>query len=104
VERVCFLARVRPDRLDEYRERHEHVWPEMRAALRAAGWGNYSIFLAADGLLIGYLETEDYQAALDAMAATEVNERWQAEMSGYFVTDGPPDQSFLRVTEIFHLD
>ena len=104
MERVCFLARVRPDRLDEYRARHESVWPEMRAALAAAGWGNYSIFLAADGLLVGYLETEDYQAALDAMAATEVNKRWQAEMSEFFVADGPPDQSFVRPAEIFHLD
>ena len=75
MERVCFLARVRPERLDEYRDRHNDVWPEMLAALRAAGWGNYSIFLAADGLLVGYLETDDYEAALAAMAATDVNKR-----------------------------
>jgi L-rhamnose mutarotase len=104
VERVCFLARVRPDRLAEYRERHKDVWPEMLAALRAAGWGSYSIFLAGDGLLVGYLETEDYQAALDAMAKTDVNRRWQAEMAEFFVADGPPDQSFHRLPEIFHLD
>jgi L-rhamnose mutarotase len=128
VERVCFLARVRPDRLDEYRERHRSVWPEMLAALTKTGWGNYSIFLAEDGLLVGYLETEhdpfcpypkgstwsdpskrimlaaDYQAALDAMAETDVNRRWQAEMSEFFVADGPPDQSFRRLDEIFHLD
>ena len=104
MERVCFLARVRPGRLDEYRERHRNVWPEMRAALTAAGWGNYSIFLTDDGLLVGYLETEDYKAALDAMAATDVNRRWQAEMSGFFVADGLPDQSFQRLDEIFHLD
>jgi L-rhamnose mutarotase len=103
VERVCFLARVRPDRLDEYRERHKTVWSEMRAALTTAGWGNYSIFLCEDGLLVGYLETDDYQAALDAMAATDVNRRWQTEMSGFFVTDGPPDKSFVRLEEIFHL-
>jgi L-rhamnose mutarotase len=105
VERVCFLARVRPDRLDEYRERHQHVWPEMLAALRETGWGNYSIFLADDGLLVGYLETEDYEAALAGMARTEVNDRWQAEMAGYFVNagDSRPDQSFLRLPEIFHL-
>jgi len=90
--------------LDEYREQHEHVWPEMRAALAEAGWGNYSLFLADDGLLVGYLETDDYQAALDAMAATEVNARWQARMAGYFVSDGPPDRSFLRLPEIFHID
>ena len=104
MERVCFLARVRPDRLEEYRARHESVWPRMRAALTKAGWGNYSIFLAGGGLLVGYLETEDYQAALDAMAGTEVNQRWQAEMSEFFVADGPPDQSFTRLDEIFHLD
>ena len=104
MERVCFLARVRPERLDEYRERHKDVWPEMLAALRAAGWGNYSIFLAHDGLLVGYLETDDYAAALARMAATGVNRRWQAEMTGFFVSDGPPDQSFLRLAEIFHLD
>jgi L-rhamnose mutarotase len=104
VERVCFLARIRPDRLEEYRERHEHVWPEMREALECAGWGNYSLFLADDGLLVGYLETDDYAGALDAMAVTGVNARWQTEMADFFVADGPPDRSFLRLPEIFHID
>ena len=106
MERVCFLGRVRAERLAEYRERHERVWPEMRAALRATGWGNYSLFLTEDGLLVGYLETEDYAAALDAMARTEINARWQEEMAPYFTgLDGRlPDQGFRRIDEIFHLD
>ena len=106
MERVCFVGRVRAERLQEYRGRHEAVWPEMLAALHDAGWGNYSLFLTQDGLLIGYLEADDYQAALDGMARTAVNGRWQAEMAPYFAElDGrPPDQSFLRIAEIFHLD
>ena len=104
MERVCFLARVRPERLAEYRERHKRVWPQMRDALRETGWGNYTLFLTDDGLLVGYLETENYQAAREAMAKTEVNERWQAEMSEFFITDGPPDESFTRIAEVFHLD
>src|SRR6266480_1668796 len=106
VERVCFLGRVKPERLAEYRARHEQVWPDMLAALREAGWGNYSLFLTGDGLLVGYLETQDYQAALDRMAATEVNTRWQRDMAPYFTElDGlPPDQGFKRVDEIFHVD
>jgi len=109
MERVCFLARVRPERLDEYRERHEEVWPEMLTALREAGWGNYTLFLGEDGLLIGYLETDDYQAALDRMARTEVNKRWQAEMAPYFADPGDgaaqaPDRRFGRIAEVFHLD
>ncbi len=67
MERVCFELQVRADRIDEYRERHRAVWPEMLAALSAAGWTNYSLFLRPDGLLIGYVETEDFEAAQRAM-------------------------------------
>jgi L-rhamnose mutarotase len=106
MERVCFLGRVRPERLEEYRERHARVWPAMLAALREAGWGNYTLFLTDDGLLVGYLETQDYQAALRRMALTDINSRWQEEMAPFFAAlDGrPPDQGFRRVEEIFHLD
>ena len=84
MERVCFQVRVRADRLDEYRARHRAVWPEMRAALSATGWTNYSLFLRPDGLLIGYLETADFEAAKRAMEETDVNARWQAEMAPLF--------------------
>jgi L-rhamnose mutarotase len=105
VNRYCFCLQVQPDKLDEYAERHRDVWPEMQAALRDSGWHNYSLFLRPDGLLIGYVEAEDLDAAQQAMAATEVNTRWQAEMTGFFAgIDGrPPDESFQLLPEIFHL-
>ena len=34
MERVCFVGRVREERLTEYREGHERVWPQTLAALR----------------------------------------------------------------------
>ena len=63
MERVCFLRKVKPDRLAEYKEWHKRVWPEMLDAIREAGWHNYSLFLREDGLLVGYFETPDYQGA-----------------------------------------
>ena len=106
MQRVCFLARVRPDRLEEYRAAHRAVWPEMTAALREAGWANYTLFLADDGLLIGYLETDDFNAARWRMEQAGVNARWQAEMAPFFadIGDQRPDEGFRRITEIFHLD
>ena len=99
MERVCFYLRVRPDRVGEYTERHRAVWPEMRSALRDAGWRNYSLFLRPDGLLVGYLETEDFAAARAAMERTDVNARWQAEMAPLF-----EEADFERLDEVFHLD
>ena len=78
------LLKVKPKRLVEYKRRHEAVWPEMRAALRETGWHSYSLFLQADGLLVGYLETDDFQAAIGGMAARDVNERWQPR-DGFFL-------------------
>ncbi len=106
MERVCFQLQVRPERLAEYRARHAQVWPEMVTALARTGWHNYSLFVREDGLLVGYFETPDLQAALAGMDATEVNARWQAEMAEFFVElgDARPDTGFLRLAEVFHLE
>jgi L-rhamnose mutarotase len=102
--RYCFVSQVDPRHLDVYRERHAAVWPDMLAALRDAGWANYSLFLTDGGLLVGYFEADDRDRAQARMAATEVNARWQAEMARLFVGDGNPDEGFAYVPEIFNLD
>jgi L-rhamnose mutarotase len=106
VRRVCFTLQVKPDRVAEYRRRHAAVWPEMLAALRDAGWRDYSLFLRDDGLLVGYFLTDDLGAALAAMEATEVNARWQAEMAPFFadLPGGRPDRGFTVLAEVFNLD
>jgi L-rhamnose mutarotase len=106
VERVCFLLKVKPERLEEYQRRHRAVWPEMLEALRQTGWHNYSLFLRDDGLLVGYLETPDFEKARAGMAAREVNARWQREMAPFFeeLEERRPDEGMLRLEEVFHLD
>lgn len=107
--RVCFLMHVRADRLDDYTAAHADVWPEMRQALTETGWHNYSLFVRPDGLVVGYLETDDFDAALAGMDAHPVNERWQAAMAPFFPADrqaggnSRPDQRMQRLTEYFHL-
>jgi L-rhamnose mutarotase len=105
MERVCFVLQVKPERIEEYKERHRSVWPEMQAALRETGWGNYSLFLRDDGLLVGYLETENFEGARAGMAGREVNQRWQREMGQFFVQpDGVlPDRAMQPLQEVFHL-
>jgi L-rhamnose mutarotase len=103
--RVCFRSSVQPELLEEYRRRHAAVWPEMLAALKDAGWKNYSLFLDDDGLLIGYLECDDFDAARARMALTDVNARWQAEMATLFRdSDVPPVEGFRVLDEVFNLE
>jgi len=45
MKRVGFLLKVKPEKIIEYKARHQVVWPEMLSALRRAGWRNYSLYL-----------------------------------------------------------
>lgn len=105
MQRVCFVLQVKPERLEEYKQRHRQVWPEMQVALRETGWRNYSLFLRDDGLLVGYLETENFDQARAGMARKEVNDRWQREMGDFFVQadDVLPDRAMRPLEEVFHL-
>ena len=104
--RICFILQVKPELLEEYKSRHRSVWPEMLQALKQTGWTNYSLFLREDGLLVGYLETEDFERARQGMAGSEVNERWQSEMKDYFLQPAEllPDRAMQPLEEVFHLD
>lgn len=106
MQRVCFLLQVKRERLAEYKERHKAVWPEMLEALSETGWHNYSLFLREDGLLVGYVETPDFAAALAGMAGREVNARWQAEMREFFEDPGGrnADEQMGALEQVFYLE
>lgn len=105
-ERVCFQLQVDPARLEEYRERHAAVRPDMLQAIEASGRRNYSLFLREDGLLIGYYETDDDRASQAALEADPRTAAWESEMAPFFLAlDGArPDQGAPRLPEVFHLE
>ncbi len=113
-QRVCFLMHLKPERVDDYLEAHTDVWPEMLDALRETGWRNYSLFLRPDdGLVVGYLETDDFARATSEMSTKVINEKWQARMAEYFqpadAEENPdaganPDTIRNQLVEYFHLE
>jgi L-rhamnose mutarotase len=99
--RCCYLLRVRPEKLAEYVEAHQEVWTEMREALSAAGWRNSSLVLRReDGLVVGYFEADDVEAAQRAISRAAVSPRWEAAMAEYFAPDGAEK---LVLEQYFHL-
>jgi L-rhamnose mutarotase len=104
MERVGFAMRLLPGQESEYRRRHAAVWPEMLDALRAAGARGYSIFIRGSDLF-AYLEVDDFGAFRASMAASAVNDRWQAEMAALIDPLTDPATGFhQRLEEVFRLD
>ena len=107
MKRVAFILKVKEDKIEEYKEHHQVVWPEMLDALRRTGWFNYSLYMRPDGLLFGYFETpNDFEAALAGMANEEINAKWQEFMAPFFEDLGGAhaDESMIELEEVFHLD
>ena len=106
MERVGFLLKVREDKLEEYKKRHQSVWPELLEALRRAGWLNFSLFTTEDGQLFGYFEAEEsFQKSLDGIANDEASLRWQEFMAPLFENlTGRPDQSMTPLEHVFYLE
>ena len=104
MERVGFVMRILPGRETEYRRRHAAVWPEMLAALKAAGCRDYTIYIHGAELFAN-LEVEDFDAFRGSLAESPVNTRWQAEMADLIDPLTDPATGFhQRLEEIFHLD
>jgi L-rhamnose mutarotase len=102
--RKAFVMSVHPGREAEYARRHQPIWDELSAALKAHGSHNYSIFLdPTTRQLFGYVEVED-EASWASIAQTEICRHWWKFMSDIMPSN--PDNSPVSrgLNEVFHLD
>lgn len=104
MQRIAFLMRLEEGNEEEYKSRHEQIWPEMINSLRQAGVKNYSIF--RNGLqLIAYLEVEDFKAMTQFLAQDQTNAKWQEYMQPLISMEVDPRLNFpTPLPEMFHMD
>ncbi|MCH9844279.1 MAG: L-rhamnose mutarotase [Alphaproteobacteria bacterium] len=89
----AWVLGVRPGYEDEYKKRHDEIWPEMLETLRHAGLKNYNIF--RHGLtLFGYFECDDLEKAKTHLAKCPINAKWAESMSPIMVIDIDPATDF----------
>ena len=100
-QRVGFVLRVKPERVDEYVRAHRDVWPEMLEALKGAGIRNYTIFRAGTQMF-GYFETDDLARSESYLSTHEANVRWQEAMAD-LLEERVADQGPEPLQEIFRL-
>jgi L-rhamnose mutarotase len=104
MQRIAFTMRIKPGTEEEYRRRHQSVWPELLADLKRAGCQNYSIYLRGTELF-AYMEVDDFQRYLEKMAASQASERWEEHMSDILIREINSTTGFPYVLpEVFHLD
>lgn len=104
MERFCFVMTIKEGAAEEYKRRHDEIWPEMLAMLREAGVSDYSIFLdrETDTLFAVLWRRDDH--TMDALADNAIEQRWNAHMADIMATN--PDKSAVvtDLVQVFHMD
>ncbi|MGE0101505.1 MAG: L-rhamnose mutarotase [Blastocatellales bacterium] len=102
--RKAFVMQLLPGQADEYRRRHDPIWPELQATLTSHGVRNYSIFHDRESdRLFAYAETES-EELWQSIAQTEVCRRWWAYMKPLMLTNPDDSPQSTGLVEVFHID
>jgi L-rhamnose mutarotase len=95
---------LKPGAVAEYKKRHDEIWPELAAALNAAGVSDYSIFLDEETLTLFAVQKLSEGNTAAALPNSPVVRKWWDYMAPLMEThaDNSPVAKPLR--EVFHLD
>ncbi len=107
MKRYGQLLRIKRDRIEEYKQHHARVWPEVLRTIEECNIRNYSIFLK-DNLLFAYFEYvgEDFAADMAEMAADPKTQEWWAIMKPMQepIETREAGEWWANMTEVFHCD
>ncbi|PKG24821.1 L-rhamnose mutarotase [Niallia nealsonii] len=103
VTRIASVMSVYKDQYEEYKRRHDELWPEMKAELKAHGVHNYSIFLdEASGRLFAYLEIES-EEKWSKMSETAICRKWWDYMEPLMETNPDNSPVSTELKNVFYL-
>ncbi len=105
MEKYAWRGRVADGQIEEYRRRHDAIWPEMKEVLREAGIRNYTIWLSGQELF-GYYEcTRGLAYAARVQAESPVVQRWDEYMKDILIMEKDPVTGAQPLlTKVFELD
>ena len=104
MERVAFAMKLKKGFEEEYRRRHDAIWPEMLAELKAAGVSDYSIFLEPASLTLFGVQLRTEDSTADALPSKAIVQRWWAYMKDIMETNPDASPVSIPLAEVFHMD
>jgi L-rhamnose mutarotase len=103
MQKVAFKMKLKEGFKDEYKKRHDEIWPELAALLKDNGISDYTIFLDEETNTLFGVQVQSGQSSQD-LGSTEIVQKWWAHMADIMETN--PDNSPVStpLTPVFHLD
>jgi L-rhamnose mutarotase len=102
--RNAFKMKLNPGCIDEYKKRHDEIWPELSEALHEAGVSDYSIFLDEETLTLFACQKLTADHTSEALPDLPIVKKWWAFMADIMETN-PDNSPVVRpLREVFHME
>ena len=104
MERLAFKMYLNEGQKEEYKKRHNELWPELRQLLKSAGVSEYSIFLDEETNILFAFQKVNGESSSQDMGSNPIVQKWWAYMADIMETN--PDHSPLTIPleEVFYLE
>jgi L-rhamnose mutarotase len=103
MNRVAFKMNIFDGQLDEYKKRHDAIWPELQQLLKDSGISNYSIFVDDDSRTLFASMTINDPNNLNPLASNPLMKKWWAYMSDIMETNEDFSPVTRPLVELFYL-
>ena len=103
MQTVAFKMKLNPGLAEEYKKRHDEIWPELKKLLKDNGISDYSIFLDEETNILFAVQKQDGNGSSQDLGSTEIVKKWWAYMAEVMETN--PDNSPVSVPlrQVFYL-
>ncbi len=104
MQRLAFKMKLKKGFEDEYKRRHDALWPELRKLLADSGVRDYSIFLDREtGTLFAVQKVVGGSGSQD-LGTNPIVQKWWAYMADIMETNPDKSPVSIPLTEVFHMD
>ncbi|MBN2860091.1 MAG: L-rhamnose mutarotase [Sphaerochaetaceae bacterium] len=104
MKRTAFTMRLKPGFRDEYKRRHDEIWPELKSLLKEAGISEYSIFLdETSDTLFAFQKIDEGSTGSQELGRNEIVQQWWAYMADIMETEDDNSPVTRKLPELFYL-
>jgi len=104
MKRVGFTMKLNPGMKDEYRKRHDEIWPELVELLRNSGISNYSIYLDESTNTLFASQTVSSDGGSQDLGTLPIVQKWWAYMADIMETNADNSPVMHMIDEVFSMD
>ena len=104
MKRLAFKMHLNPGQKEEYKKRHDQIWPELKKLLKDAGVSEYSIFLDEEtNILFAFQKVSSDEGSQD-LGQTEIVKKWWKFMADIMKTNLDNSPVSVPLEEVFFLE